>query len=83
MPLPRVSKESLSSTSGAEEAGNPRRKSPPPLALPRRLLNWSAKVEYAPTGEAIKYYPTIKGARIAATRFNLNAGRRSYCAKSC
>jgi hypothetical protein len=41
-----------------------------------------ARVYYLPTGETLKAYPTLKGARTAATRFNQNAGRRSYGAEA-
>lgn len=40
-----------------------------------------AVVVYAPTGEILKSYRTLKGARVAATCFNKNAGRPSYRAQ--
>lgn len=39
-----------------------------------------AVVRYLPTGEVIKSYRTLKGARVATARFNVNAGRQSYIA---
>lgn len=38
-------------------------------------------VQYRLTGEVLKWYPTLRGARTAATRFNRNAGGESYCAR--
>lgn len=45
---------------------------------PSRTKKLLAKVEYVLTGEVIKYYPTLRGAKIATTRFNKNAGNQSY-----
>lgn len=47
-------------------------------ASPNHTKKLLAKVEYVLTGEVIKYYPTLRGAKIAATRFNKNAANQSY-----
>jgi hypothetical protein len=64
--------------------GSPKAPAPTGARLrsrPRPIPRVTAVVEYIATGEPIKFYPTLRGARIATTRFNLNAGHTSYQSK--